>query len=87
MVQQDKKTPRITLSALWEGSPEGDRGKLENLACDCIVSLEFVQSPLDVLAAQHFEVSHKEVGCLDKASLVKRGKLRKVEVVHFRHLN
>lgn len=60
--------------------------ELEHLSCDCIVPLELVQCPLDVLAAQHFEVCHEEISCLDKAPLVNGGEFGKVKVVHFRHL-
>lgn len=63
-----------------------NRLELEHLSCDCIVSLELMQCPLDVLAAQHFEVRHEEISCLNEAPLVKGGKFGKVKVVHFRHL-
>ena len=34
------------------------------LACECIVSLESVERPLDVDAAEHSEVSHEQVSSL-----------------------
>jgi len=77
----------VLLSTEMGDNPrKGTRLEPENLSRDCIVSLEFMQCPLNVLAAQHFEVCHKEVSCLNKAPLVKRGKFGEVKVVHFRHL-
>lgn len=34
------------------------------LACDCIVSLQSVEGPFDVLTTEHSEVRHEQIGSL-----------------------
>lgn len=55
------------------------------LACDCIVSLQSVESPFDVLAAQHPEICHEQVGSLHHDFGPHRAKAGVVEEV-VRHL-
>lgn len=45
-----------------------------------------MQGPLDVLAAEHFEVGHQQVSSLDEAALVKRSQFRIVKEVYLRQL-
>lgn len=59
---------------------------VEHLSGDCIVSFELMQGPLDVLAAEHFEVGHQEVSSLVEAALVKRSQFRIVKKVYLRQL-
>lgn len=48
---------------------------------------ELVQGPLDVLAAEHLEISHQEVSSLDEAALVKWSQFGIVKKVYLRQLH
>lgn len=62
-----------------EGNPPGRASAY--LARDCIVSLQGVESPLDVLMAEHAEDAHEQVGRLRDGlvpRLVQLGEVKQV---------
>lgn len=55
------------------------------LACDCIVSLQSVEGPFDVLTAEHPEICHEQVGGLHHSCRSHRAQFGVVKKV-LRHL-
>lgn len=54
---------------------------IKHLSCDCIVSFEAIQSPFDVLTAQHFEVTHQKICSLQYNFWTNRLEFRIIKII------